>query len=55
VPQYARELSDAVLAGTKTLNEAYDEAQKRKEALESDEEKLATLRCIAAKRGNGKT
>jgi hypothetical protein len=46
VLQYAPELSDSVIAGEQPLNEAYAEAQKRKEAKQSDEFKITRLRRL---------
>jgi hypothetical protein len=44
VLEYAPDLADAVLAGTKPLNGAYAEAQKRKADAESDDAKMKALR-----------
>jgi hypothetical protein len=46
VLEYAPELADSVIAGAMLLNEAYAEAQKRKEAKQSDEFKIARLRRL---------
>ena len=43
VLEYAPDLADSVIAGNTPLNEAYEEAQKRKKELQSDEAKLAAL------------
>ena len=44
--EYAPELADSVIAGATPLNEAYADAQKRKEAKQSDEFKIARLRRL---------
>ena len=41
--EYAPDLADSVVAGIMPLNEAYEEAQRRKKELQSDEAKLARL------------
>ena len=46
VLEHAPELGDSVIAGEQPLNEAYAEAQKRKEAKQSDEFKIGRLRRL---------
>lgn len=48
VLEYARDLAPEVISGAKGLNEAYAEAQKRKEDQQSDQAKLARLRESAS-------
>ncbi len=47
VLRHARELSDSVLSGAKSLDEAYKVAQTRKCAAESDDATLNTLKSDA--------
>jgi hypothetical protein len=44
VLEFAPDLADQVIAGNKSLNEAYTEAQKRKEDSQTDESRIARLR-----------
>ena len=41
--KYGKDLVDQVIDGTMPLNKAYEEAQRRKKELQSDEAKLARL------------